>query len=329
MSTMPAFLLGRDLSMSVGERALPSPGRCEAVIRVGWAGLCGSDLHVMRTGDWVAEWPATLGHEIYGTVERAPEGGALAAGDAVIADSRIACGKCTWCRAGERDRCVGVTFVGEARPGGFAALCALPAEMLHSVPPELAGSTAVLAEPLAVVLHALSQLRTAPRHVAILGHGPIGALAHIELRRRYPEATVEVAEPAALRARLARALGATGTTNAADLDDGAFDTVIDAAGYHGSLTHAVKAVAPRGQVLVLALSGAEVPMMPRELVERSIAITGANAFIDELPEAIARLADEPWRYEPVVTDAVSLTELPGAARRQLDHPEAIKVLVCP
>jgi threonine dehydrogenase-like Zn-dependent dehydrogenase len=54
----PAFLLERDLSMRIDSRSLPEPGPEDAVIRVRWAGLCGSDLHVMRTGAWVREWPA-------------------------------------------------------------------------------------------------------------------------------------------------------------------------------------------------------------------------------------------------------------------------------
>jgi threonine dehydrogenase-like Zn-dependent dehydrogenase len=247
----------------------------------------------------------------------------------VVADSRIPCGECASCRDGDGDRCVAVTFVGEARPGGFAELCALPARMLHRVPADLNGATAVLSEPLAVVLHGLSRLRSEPRRVAIIGHGPIGALIHIELRRRCPDTEVTVAEPASLRSTLARALGATTVAGAGELKHGGYDTVIDAAGYASSLVDAVDAVCARGQILVLALSTKPVELRPAELVERSIAITGGNAFVDELAEAITLLAAESWRYEPIVTEAVSLPELPAVARRQLAHPEAIKVLVCP
>ncbi len=56
---------------------------------------------------------------------------------------------------------------------------------------------------------------------------------------------------------------------------------------------------------------------------------GANAFVDELPEAIERLAAEPWRYEPVITDAISLRELPDMIERQLERPDAVKVVVSP
>jgi threonine dehydrogenase-like Zn-dependent dehydrogenase len=322
-------LLERDLTMTVGERDLPAPGPDEALLRVEWAGLCGSDLHVMRTGDWVVEWPATLGHEIFGRVEQAPADSAIAPGTPVVADSRIPCGDCPACAAGDRDACPNIAFVGEARPGGFASHCVLPLALLHPVPEELEGSRAVLAEPLAVVLHALSHLDAEPARAAILGHGPIGALVQIELRRRFPTCTIAVAEPAALRGRLAGALGADRVTAASELAAAAFDLVVDAAGYPGSLADAIALSSPAGQVLLVALSEREVAIKPMEIVERRLRIIGSNAFRGELDDAIDLLAREGWRYEPVVTDAIELGELPDTARRQLERPDAVKVLIRP
>jgi threonine dehydrogenase-like Zn-dependent dehydrogenase len=329
MTTTAALLLERDLTMSVGERHLAAPGPDEALLRVEWAGLCGSDLHVMRTGDWVVEWPATLGHEIFGRVEQAPPGSAIAPGTPVVADSRIPCGQCAACTAGDTDACAHIAFVGEARPGGFAALCVLPLALLHPVPETLEGSRAVLAEPLAVVLHALSHLDGEPARAVVLGHGPIGALAQVELRRRFPACEIHVAEPAPLRASLARALGAECASSSQDLPAAAFDVVIDAAGYPRSLADAIALCRPGAQVLVLALSGREVPVKPMDIVEKRLRITGSNAFRGELDDAIALLAAEGWRYEPVVTDAIELDELPETARRQLQQPDAVKVLVRP
>lgn len=324
-----AFLLERDLTMRVGSRALPELGPEDALVRVRWAGLCGSDLHVMRTGAWVREWPATLGHEIYGTIERAPESSALSPGQAVVADSRVTCGQCPSCLAGQRDECARLEFVGEACPGGFAEYCALPARMLHPVPETLEGAGAILSEPLAVVIHALAQLRSEPRRVLIVGHGPIGALLNIELRRRSDQVIIDVAEPAALRASLARALGSRVAASTLELDRGTYDTVIDAAGYDGSLIDAVRACAPRGQVLIVSLCERPVALRPADLVERSLCLLGSNAFADELPQAIELLAAERWRYEPVITDAISLSDLPEVARAQLRSPDAVKVVVSP
>jgi len=325
---VPALLLDRSLELRVGTRELPEVGAGEALVRVEWAGVCGSDLHVMRTGAWVKEWPATLGHEIYGRVAAAGGDGVPAPGTPVVADSRLPCGACDACRT-DPSTCPNLAFVGEARPGGFATHCVLPASLLHEVPETLEGSTAVLAEPLAVVVHALGCLHHAPARVAILGHGPIGALVHVELLRRFGPVEIDVAEPAPLRAALSRALGAGTVADASELHAGAYDLVVDAAGFPSSLAHAVTLCAPGAQVVLLALSEHPVPVRPMELVERRLTVTGSNAFVDELPEAIALLAADGWRYEPLVTDAITLDELPATARRQLERPDAVKLLVRP
>jgi threonine dehydrogenase-like Zn-dependent dehydrogenase len=328
MMQVAAALLDRSLDLRVGTRELPAVGEGEARIRVAYVGVCGSDLHVIRTGDWVTEWPATLGHEIYGRVEESRGEGSLAPGTAIIADSRIPCGTCETCRT-TPNACPNIRFVGEACPGGFATHCILPTALLHAVPVALDGATAVLAEPLAVVLHALSHLTREAKRVAILGHGPIGALIHIELQRRFPGLQVDVAEPAPVRAALSRSLGATTVADAVDLPGGAYDVVFDAAGYRSSLTHAVGLGTVGAHVLLLALSGAPVSVTPMELVERRLRITGSNAFIDELPAAIALLGSDGARYAPIVTDTITLDQLPATIRRQLDQPDAVKVLVRP
>jgi threonine dehydrogenase-like Zn-dependent dehydrogenase len=327
--TTNAFFLDRDLQMSVGTRELAPPLADEAILRVEYAGLCGSDLHVIRSGAWVEEWPATLGHEVCATVEQAPADGSLNVGDRVVADSRVPCDACGECLAGRPNRCTAVRFVGECRPGGFAGLCVLPTRLLHRIPGGLAAETAVLAEPLAVAMHGISRLAAEPHRVAILGHGPIGALLHIEVRRRFPDAEVAVAEPTQLRAQLAAALGARSVPSAEELPDASYDTVLEAAGYRGALTDALRILAPRGQLLLVALGHDSVTLKPSERVESSAMIVGANAFVDELPDAIGQLAAAAARYAPVVTDAIELAELPRVARTQLEHPEAVKVIVCP
>ena len=108
-----------------------------------------------------------------------------------------------------------------------------------------------------------------------------------------------------------------------------YDTVVDAAGYGRGLTDALRLLAPRGQILLLALDHSSTTLTPAALVQSSATIVGANAFVDELPEAIALLAEDPARYEPVVTDAVLLPEFPDVVRAQLERPEAVKVVLCP
>jgi len=176
------------------------------LVRVAWAGVCGSDLHVLKTGAWVAYWPATLGHEVAGVVQDCP-GGEMAAGTKVVVDSRLPCGKCPGCAAAP-SLCHQMSWLGEARPGGFARHLVVPVGSLVSCPAHLEPAIAVLAEPLAVAMHAVSRLGRRPDDALVIGYGPIGALVHLELVRRWPGLAVHVAEPADDRRRLGLALGA-------------------------------------------------------------------------------------------------------------------------
>jgi 2-desacetyl-2-hydroxyethyl bacteriochlorophyllide A dehydrogenase len=319
-----ALLLSEDLSLSVGTRELSALAEGDVLIDVDYAGICGSDLHVLRTGDWVAYWPATLGHEVAGRVRRSrhPQ---FAVGDAVVADSRIPCrvvdGRLRADRLAED-----LQWLGEARPGGYAGAMVIPGDSLYRVPAGLDTADAVLAEPLAVVMCAIDQLpvRTAPDSVAIVGYGPIGALAHAEMARRWPEASITVVEPNPRRADLARARGATLGT----LDGAArYQVVVDAAGYPGSLENAVGAAAFGGSILLIALGHATATVLPATLVERSLHVVGSVGFDDpHVDQALAALAEEPARYNRVVTHTVELDQIPAFLARG-GMGEAMKVLI--
>jgi threonine dehydrogenase-like Zn-dependent dehydrogenase len=299
-----ALLLDRDLVLRCGRLDVPEPRPGQVLVRVDWAGVCGSDLYMLRTGDRAGSWPARLGHEVAGTVADCP-GGELAAGSPVVIDPR-----------------------GSADPGGFAGHLLADVGQAVACPDDLEAAVAVLAEPLAVAMHALGRVRRPPRRAAILGYGPIGALLHLEIGRRWPGAEVAVAEPVAARRELASALGATVATRD-ELADPSPDLVIDAAGYPGALADAVALCADGGTVLAVALGPEPGQDVPAGIVRRELTVTGSAGFRDELADAVAVLAAGPDRYRPVVTDAVLLDEAPGRLGALLGSPAAGKVLIRP
>ncbi|TKD44940.1 MAG: dehydrogenase, partial [Mesorhizobium sp.] len=161
----------------------PAPGWVR--LRVTAAGICGSDLHNFRTGQWISRVPSVAGHEFAGEVTAVGAGvSQLASGDRVIADSRFWCGECPACRAGLHNVCARLGFVGEVCDGGFAEETELPARLLLRHDPALDPAIAAMAEPLAVALHAVRRL-SAPAGVPVLiaGCGPIGGLAALLLSR--------------------------------------------------------------------------------------------------------------------------------------------------
>jgi threonine dehydrogenase-like Zn-dependent dehydrogenase len=332
-----ALLLDQQLTMALGTRQLAEPVPGEALVRVAWAGVCGSDLHVLRTGAWVSYWPATLGHEVVGVVEECP-GGEVPRGTTVVLDSRLPCGACPGCAAAP-SLCHQMAWLGEARPGGFARHVVVPATSLVTCPPDLEPAIAVLAEPLAVAMHAVSRLTRRPDDALVLGYGPIGALVHLELVRRWPDLVVSISEPGPDRRRLGLALGALrapeplltigGPGGGGGPAHRRFSLVVDAAGYPGSLTDACACAANGGTVLVVALSPDSVPVVPAELAERMLTIAGSIGFDDELAVALEVLAAAPDRYRPLVSEAVLLEEAAERLTALARSPSAGKVVVRP
>ncbi|MCU1444499.1 alcohol dehydrogenase catalytic domain-containing protein [Cryobacterium sp.] len=300
------LMLERDLTVRVGPVELPARAAGDVRIRPEWAGLCGSDLHVFSTGAWVDYWPAVLGHEVVGTVS-ASDDPAVPVGTRVVADSRYGCGDCADCARSARF-CANLTWLGETRPGGYATELDVPAGTVYPVPAGLDLDVAVLAEPLAVVLRALDGVTTRPDRVLVLGCGPIGALIVTELQHRFPAAAVAVSEPQPARAEAATRLGAT--VVAAPAPD-AYDLVIDAAGFPGAVAAAFAAVRRGGTVLVVAIGDHPIPFTAQQLVEKGVTLMGGIGFDDEdLPRALAALAERPQRYAGLVTHRVDLTAFP-------------------
>ncbi len=318
-----ALLLSPDLTLSVGMRNLPLPPPGEVLVSVEWAGVCGSDLHVMATGDWVSYWPATLGHEVAGVVSLSDDV-RWPAGTRVILDSRMPRyeGEC-WVEADRLDP--KLSWLGEARSGGFAEATVVPVESLHRIPDGLSTDVAVLAEPLAVVLSAVERLpQTAPISILLMGYGPIGFLTHSEVHRRWPSASIWVAEPNTDRASMAAQRGATVVSQPSE---GGYDLIIDAAGHPASMRFAIDNVKRGGSVLLVALPHASFELDPAVIVEKSIAIFGTNGFdTPHLEEALSILQTHPSAFDGLVSHRVPLTNLDSVIKSK-ERVQAMKILV--
>lgn len=321
-----ALLLDRDLTLRVEDVPDPRPSAGEVLVEVSWTGVCGSDVHVLGSGDWVTDWPAVLGHEVCGRVLECP-GGELAPGEPVVLDSRVPCGKCQGC-ARAANLCDELAWLGECRPGGFQERVVVPVTSAVPVPAELPLDVAVLAEPLAVAGHAMRRTTAsggATGPCLVLGGGPVGQL--VSLLAADAGAAVHVVEPDPRRRLLAAALGAAvspcipaGTS---------WHTVIDAAGYATSLPDAVDTVRRGGVVTVVALAHEPVELVPARFVERSATLVGSSGFDDELPWALRTLASDPATYRPLVTEALDLEEAPARLARWRTDPPTGKVVIRP
>ncbi len=178
---MRAYRLSAPGQAEVVDVPEPRPGDGEVLLQVRAAGVCRTDLGLLRSG--AARLPVTLGHEIVGDVlEAGPGADAPAAGTTVAVYELIGCGRCAACRRGEDNLCRnGVPDVpGITRDGGMAERIVVPARNLVEVGPLDPLEAAPLTDAGMTALHAVERGRPwlAPDATAVvLGVGGLGHLA--------------------------------------------------------------------------------------------------------------------------------------------------------
>lgn len=210
-------MIGAPGRAALEEIAAPELGPEEVLIRSHAAGICGSDVELYRgtRPAAYARYPCVPGHEWSGTVAAAGERvRGVTPGDKVVSEGFAYCGSCENCHTGLTNLCLsGYDEVGFTRPGGLAELVAVPARLVHILPPGADLSHAALLEPTAVVADAF--LRAQPRPgstVAVIGDGAIGQLA-VHLARLHSPAAVVLVGSRDDRLAVGRRMGATHTVN--------------------------------------------------------------------------------------------------------------------
>ena len=209
-------------------RDVPKPacGPNDALIRVHYAGVCGTDLHIWEWDAWASarlKPPLVIGHEFSGEVaelgREAAAAGLLAVGDPVTAEGHIICGHCLQCRIGEGHLCKRTQIIGVDRDGAFAEYIAMPAGnvmKLEGIAPEVGA----VMDPMGNAVHTVLEggMVTGSR-VLVVGCGPIGCFA-VGVARAAGAAVVIASDFNPTRRELASRMGAHVT-----LDPGADDVV--------------------------------------------------------------------------------------------------------
>lgn len=310
----------------------PAPGADQVHLKVLAAGICGSDLHNFKTGQWIAHLPVTPGHEFTAEVLAVGTDVAdFAAGDRVIADSRAPCGQCEPCAAGRANLCLKLGYVGEVCDGGFAQEVVLPARGLLKVDASIPPQVAALSEPLAVALHAIKRAEPAPsKPVLVAGAGPVGGLACL-LLKHLGFGPVQFAERNAARRDLVR--NVTGAIPV-ELDAVAigqpFDCAIEATGVSAVLDKLIALAGPAARIALVGIPSGAASINAIAVVERELELRGCSAFRDELPEAVRLLKELETPLARLVEDPIGLDQVPEAYQRLIAGGSArLKTIVRP
>ena len=320
-------------------RAVRAPGAGEVVVEVDYCGVCGSDLHLIIEG-WGTPGDV-LGHEWSGTVvETGPGVTGFAVGDRVLAGAAPRCGSCPACMAGMPSQCENQDPMTGEFDGAFATAVLTKADRLLPVPEGMDMRTAALAEPLAVSLHSINR---ADLHgtcdVLVQGAGPIGALAAAALLRDGHRVTVS--EPAASRAALAEAIGATvvhpddlPTFDMSQVDtvaDRAYDATIDTSGKPAAIDLGFQQLR-RGGTLVMVGTSLDRPSFdPNRMIVMELTVRGSFVYdADGFELALGMLADPAFPSDALIDDTeYGLDGIAAAAEALTNGTHAGKVMIRP
>ncbi len=318
---MRALVLDSDGTLSLRSRPTPRAAD-ECLIRVTAAGICGTDLELLKG---YAGFTGVPGHEFVGVVEDAPAIDAAWVGRRVVGEITVGCGECRGCRSAGRGHCDVRTVLGiRERDGAFAEHLLLPSRNLHTLPDSVDDLTAVFVEPTAAACRVIEQVEIGSgTRAAVVGAGRLGLLVAQVLRAHDADVTVVVRGDRSQSA--AEALGLKIVTlEAAALLARSFDVTVDATGHASGFAAASALTRPRGTLIVKSTIHGQTTISFSPLVVDEISVVGSRCGPFE--KAIAMLESGQIAVKPMIAGIYPLEQFAAAFD---DAKRGLKVILTP
>lgn len=315
----------------VEETRRPVVGDDEVLIRVELVGICATDTHIFHGTFPTARYPLVPGHEVVGVVAEVGDGASfLQVGERVAVDPGLPCQRCVSCRDGRPNLCRHRRAIGVTDAGGAADFVRVPARNCHPVGGGTRPRAAVLAEPLACVVHALDlHGPTAGVHALVYGAGTVGLLAAATLRH-FGAGSVSVVDLDTARLENASWTVDATARSAEDLPRDAWELVVDATGAPPAIADGLDRVDRGGTFLQVGVAPAEatVPLRPYTVFAKEIRILGSMTTRHSFPRALALIDAGILDADRITTTPYPLADFEEALRNA-HSGSAPKVVVAP
>lgn len=296
---------------------IPSPPPGEALVRVLQAGICNTDLELVKG---YYPFRGILGHEFVGIVEQGPKNWL---NQRVVGEINAACSQCRFCRSGIPTHCENRTVVGIVnRDGAFAEYLCLPVANLHRVPDNVDTDSATFTEPLAAALEIQEQIRvTSSQRVLVVGDGKLGQLVAQTLALTGCDLLVVGRHANKLAILEARGIK-TGFVDA--VTNRAFDIAVECTGNPEGFDIARRALRARGTLVLKSTYAARLSLDISAIVVDEITLIGSRC--GPFSKAIELLSQNQVDVKPLISDRYPLDDAIAAFNRA-QEPGVLKVLL--
>ncbi len=316
---------------------IPEIGADEILVKVANTGFCGSD-HSLIESKGIPEG-MILGHEVSGTVAKT---GAdvtdIPQGLRVIVRPTF-CGQCRECIMGKPYLCqnnrrsIGIGDL----PGAFAEYFKVVPAMLIPVPKGVGSRNAALAEAFSASLHAINCTGKKEGSVLVMGAGAIG-LALVKLLKIQGFGPIVVSEPVKIKRGLAKSFGADLTLDPFTENLGlhtfeytkgiGFETVFECSGAPGNIQAAVDAAARGGTICIVSVILKPTTIMPASMTFKEVLVTASYSNThEENRKCLEWMAEGRLDGTPMISDLISLDQLPRIYKERIHTGKAIKVML--
>ncbi|QGY47956.1 alcohol dehydrogenase catalytic domain-containing protein [Maribellus comscasis] len=320
----------------------------EVLIRIKFASICGSDMHIFP-GDFHPRTPIpfTPGHEMGGVVEEIGEGvSGFEVGDKVAVDPIIWCGKCPACLRGHYPACTSLKLVGVDLDGGFAEYISVPQHMVFKTASHLPDEHVALVEIYGIGFHANNRAETKDGDsIAIWGAGRVGQVI-LQAARTKTKSTIFMVDPLDKRLEIAKnhyenviTINPTKENPVEAIKkytdgkgvDIAFEAIGHAHEFDGVPTPiraCIQSIRGAGKVVVLGLGDDPAPIVFKELIWKEAKIVASRVSHGEFTEVIEHLNAGNLKPEALISKVMHGSQIQQAFELvQNESQNYLKVLL--
>ena len=322
---MKAICIEEPGKVAVKEIETPVRGPGEALLKLLYGGICGSDLGSYRGANAYVSYPRIPGHEFSAEIIEIDENDeGLKPGMIVTCNPYFNCGKCYSCRRGLVNACTSNETMGVQREGAFAEYITMPVDRIYDGK-GLDPKVLALVEPFCISYHGVSRAKVqAGERVLVVGAGTIGVLAAVAAKARGAEVTICDVAPDKLEYAY-RTFGLAHTIlntspevfekeTAALTGGNGFDVTIEAVGMPGTFQNCLDAACFGGRVVLIGVSKRNIDDFFFTIIQKKeLNIYGSrNAMKKDFLELIDLVKGGGVALEKIVTNTYKWTDAPRA-----------------